>query len=212
MGLGDWSLPKHQGQGNWGSALGWRWGDGQIFGKWEHLGHGKREEPGEAVILSQDDRNWGIYMHWLNSRRHAERRTVSRVWAGSGGTEDLGWQVCLLTRYTNSPMFLMSGLWLAMLFLSFSHTLNPRTFLWLFAAAVGFQSNSQVHAGGKNRRRFLNEITNQLAGVSQRKHCISWYFASFPVSCSSLLPCLCLYLSVSPFLFQLFLFSFFGQN
>ena len=58
-------------------------------------------------------------------------------------------------------------------FLSFSHTLNPRTFLWLFAAAVGFQSNSQVHAGGKNRRRFLNEITNQRAGVSQRKHCIS---------------------------------------
>lgn len=101
---------------------------------------------------------------------------------------------------------------LTMLFLCFCHTLNPRTFLWLFAAAVGFQSNSQVHAGGKNRRPFLNEITNQLAGVSQRKHCISWRFASFPVSCSSLWLCLCLYLSVSPCLCQLFFFSFFGQN
>lgn len=137
----------------------------------------------------------------IEQQEGQRRGQCARCGQGVAGTEDLGWQACLCytVKYTISPMSSMSGLWLVMLFLSFCHTLNPRTFLWLFTAAVGFQSNRKVHAGG--RRPFLNEITDQLAGVSQRKLCISWYFASFPVSYSSLLLCLCLYLSVSLFLF-----------
>ena len=204
MGSGDGSLPKRQGQGNWGSALGWQWGGGQrgqvsenasIWGTGKERGQEKLWfHPGVTGTGGSVPSDWTA---------GETGRTVRRLWAGRVRTEDLGRQVCLCytVKYTISPTSPVSGLWLVMLFLSFCHTLNPRTFLWPLAAAVGFQSNSKVHAGGRKRRPFLNEITGQLAGVSQRKHCISWYFASFPVSYSSLLLCLCLYLSVSLFLF-----------
>ena len=98
---------------------------------------------------------------------------MSRVWAGSGGDRGLEMTSlsCYTLKYTIPPCPHCPDSDCA--FLEFLPHPKPQDISVLFAAAEGFHSDSQVREGRKNRRPFLKEITNQLAGVSQRKHCIS---------------------------------------
>ena len=81
----------------------------------------------------------------MKSRRDTERRTVSRVWAGSGGDRGLEMTSlsCYTLKYTIPPCPHCPGSDCA--FLEFLPHPKPQDISVLFAAAEGFHSDSQVH-------------------------------------------------------------------